>query len=364
MLPDPAQPHGHALAHSAKEHWYDWPSRQVNRGFRVGARTAVPAADGAGDPGALSGPGRGGRCCSPRRRRCSSAATCSGGSSTRPNRGRSRATSPWPPGATRADTLEMMRELQRAPTARRALRGRTRGQPAGSTCWPRSAATTGPRAFRCRHQGPDQLGSIAIELIDADLRPYSPSPSSPTCRTRCPPHPMLETVSFRGWRGGPGGDSLSVQIFGAERRDAQGRGRGAEGRARALTPRCRGSRTACLRQGGAGPRPDAAGPGAGLHDRRARPGAARPAERDRGGDLPRRAALGRDPGRAARGELTADFLDRRRCARPGVYVPLADIVTVESRTGFSTDPARERHPRSSRSPATSPRTTRPAPPRS
>ena len=37
------------------------------------------------------------------------------------------------------------------------------------------------------------------------------------------------------------------------------------------------------------------------------------------------------------GELTADFLERVQVrAAPGVYVPLADIVTVESRTGFST----------------------------
>jgi multidrug efflux pump subunit AcrB len=28
----------HALAHTAKEHWYDWPSRQFNKGFRCSAR--------------------------------------------------------------------------------------------------------------------------------------------------------------------------------------------------------------------------------------------------------------------------------------------------------------------------------------
>jgi multidrug efflux pump subunit AcrB len=37
------------------------------------------------------------------------------------------------------------------------------------------------------------------------------------------------------------------------------------------------------------------------------------------------------------GELSADFLDRTQIRTPsGVYVPLADVVTVESRTGFST----------------------------
>ncbi|MEO0704035.1 MAG: efflux RND transporter permease subunit, partial [Pseudomonadota bacterium] len=37
------------------------------------------------------------------------------------------------------------------------------------------------------------------------------------------------------------------------------------------------------------------------------------------------------------GELTADFLDRTQMRMPdGAYVPLADIVSVERRTGFST----------------------------
>jgi multidrug efflux pump subunit AcrB len=37
------------------------------------------------------------------------------------------------------------------------------------------------------------------------------------------------------------------------------------------------------------------------------------------------------------GELTADFLDRTQMRSPeGIYVPLADIVSVERRTGFST----------------------------
>jgi hypothetical protein len=28
--------------------------------------------------------------------------------------------------------------------------------------------------------------------------------------------PLTETLSFRGWRGGPGGDALDVQIYGAD----------------------------------------------------------------------------------------------------------------------------------------------------
>ena len=32
----------HAIAHSAKEHWYDLPNRVVNSGFSLGARSPVP----------------------------------------------------------------------------------------------------------------------------------------------------------------------------------------------------------------------------------------------------------------------------------------------------------------------------------
>jgi multidrug efflux pump subunit AcrB len=62
-----------------------------------------------------------------------------------------------------------------------------------------------------------------------------------------------------------------------------------------------------------------------------------PAERDRGGDLSRRAAQRTIRVELPEGELTADFLDRMQMRTPRrAYVPLADIVSVERRTGFST----------------------------
>ena len=62
----------------------------------------------------------------------------------------------------------------------------------------------------------DLLGSIAIELIDADLRPYSSFAFVADLQDEVRQLPLTETVSFRGFRGGPGGDAIDVQIFGAD----------------------------------------------------------------------------------------------------------------------------------------------------
>jgi multidrug efflux pump subunit AcrB len=61
----------------------------------------------------------------------------------------------------------------------------------------------------------DQLGGISIELIDADLRPYSSFAFVAELQDAVRRHPMVETISFRGWRSGPGGEALDVQFYGA-----------------------------------------------------------------------------------------------------------------------------------------------------
>jgi len=61
----------------------------------------------------------------------------------------------------------------------------------------------------------DQLGAISIELIDADSRPYSSFAFVAELQDRVIQHPMAETVSFRSWASGPGGDDIDIQLFGA-----------------------------------------------------------------------------------------------------------------------------------------------------
>ena len=53
-----------------------------------------------------------------------------------------------------------------------------------------------------------------MELIDADLRPYSSYALLGRIQDEIIRHPLLETLSFRNWTSGPGGDSLSIDLLG------------------------------------------------------------------------------------------------------------------------------------------------------
>ena len=53
-----------------------------------------------------------------------------------------------------------------------------------------------------------------MELIEPDLPPYSSFEFVAALQEEAVRHPLLEELSFRGWRAGPGGDSLSVQLSG------------------------------------------------------------------------------------------------------------------------------------------------------
>ncbi len=184
---------------------------------------------------------------------------------------------------------------------------------------------------------PDQLGSIAVELIDADLRPYSSFAFVADLQDAVRRHPQVETISFRGWRSGPGGDALDVQFSGANAETlkaasealksalaqypevsavedtlaydkeelileltAQGQSLGLtiDALGRVLRNRLNGMEAASFPDG------------------------------------PRSATIRVE---VPAGELTADFTDRMLIRTgTGDYVPLADIVTVQQRTGFST----------------------------
>lgn len=63
---------------------------------------------------------------------------------------------------------------------------------------------------------PDLLGAVQIELIDPDYRPYSSFELVAALQDAMPTDPRLETISFRGFRSGPGGDAISVRMTGAD----------------------------------------------------------------------------------------------------------------------------------------------------
>jgi len=120
------------------------------------------------------------------------------------------------PEATREDTLAMMIELQRATNdAAKKLEDEYGINPLDFVM-AEIGGNSGRALSGSEYKDKDLLGAISIELIDADLRPYSSYEYLSALQNNVQNHPALETLSFRNWTSGPGGDALSVQLFGAD----------------------------------------------------------------------------------------------------------------------------------------------------
>ncbi|MBK5934513.1 multidrug efflux pump subunit AcrB [Rhodovulum imhoffii] len=326
----------HALTHSARQHWYDAPSRLVNRGFRIvrerafrpmvagviAARYPVMAlvvvllAVQVGQVIRGDVPWR---------------------FFNAPEQGSVTGNFAMLPGASREDTLEMMREMQRATQAVAARFAEEHGRDPLDYAIAEVGGNTGRGLSGADAKDTDLLGSIAVELIDADLRPYSSFDFVEALQKEVRQHPLAETVSFRGWRSGPGGDALDVQLYGA--------GAGTlKSAAEALKARlAQFSEVSALEDTLAYDKeellleltPQGSALGFTIeqlgrvlrHRLNGIEAATYP-------DGPRSASIRVE---LPRSELTADFLVRTQLRAPGgAYLPLADIVTVESSTGFST----------------------------
>ena len=326
----------HALKHTHLNHWYDWPSRIVNIGFRwfrdqvfhpfmrlvIWARYPVVAAAilimvsqvalfvrGDLQFRMFNGPEMG---------------SVSGNFA-------------MAPGATREDTIEMMHLLQAATEELGARYEVEFGASPLDYVLSQVGGSAGRGLSGVENKDPELLGAISIELIDADLRSYSAFTFVQDLQDAVPEHPLLEVISFRGRRFGPGGDALDVELIGASSAalkaaaedlkqavsqypevsavedslaydkeelvlelTAQGQALGftIDGLGRVLRSRLNGIEAATY--------PD------GMRSATIRV------------ELPK-------------GELTADFLDRTQMrTKAGAYVALADIVTVTSHSGFST----------------------------
>ncbi|SMX45781.1 efflux RND transporter permease subunit [Actibacterium lipolyticum] len=326
----------HAVAHSAKEHWYDLPSRVVNRGF-TWARTKLFRPLMAGVIKArypvmaltivvLAS---------------QVAIFIRGDVQWRffnaPERGSISGNFAMAPGATRDDTVAMMREMQRAADAVATRYVEEHGASPLDYVIAEIGGNTGRGLSGVDGKDASLLGSIAIELIDADLRPYSSFQFLADLQEEVRQHPLTETLSFRGWRSGPGGDALDVEFYGA---DAETLKAAAEALKTQLSQFAEVSALEdslaydkeelileLTPQGKAvGFTIDALG--------RVLRNRLNGIEAATFPDGPRSATIRVE---LPEGELTADFLDRTLLrSSSGQYLPLADIVTVDRRTGFST----------------------------
>lgn len=326
----------HALAHADKNHWYDLPSRVVNRGFSwfrevifkrlmagvvwarypVFAMTLLILASQV-------------------------AIFVRGDLQWRffnsPEQGSVSGNFAMLPGASKEDGLAMMRELQRATTEIGAKYEAEHGVNPLDYVIAQIGGNSGRGLSGADNKESWQLGGISIELIDADLRPYSSFAFVAELQDAVVKHPMAETVSFRGWRGGPGGDALDIELYGADADTLKG---AAEAVKTALSQY---PEVSALEDSMAydkdelvlelTPQGQALGvtiDGLGRVLRNRLNGI----EAATYPDGPRSASI---RVQLPSEELTADFLNQTLVRTgEGNYVNLADIVSVETRSGFST----------------------------
>jgi multidrug efflux pump subunit AcrB len=326
----------HALAQAAQDRWYDWPSRQVNRGMAwLGVRVIRPVTRAviaarypvlAAAVLALA---------------FQAALFLKGEVQFRffapPEQASVTGSFAMLPGASRDDTLEMMRELQRAADVVTARFEADYGLNPATFVLAEVGGAIGRSLASADTKSPDLLGSISMELISPDLRPYPTSAFLNALQEEVVAHPLLEELSFRNAFFGPGGASLSVDLYGGEAETLKA---AAEALKAALAPY---PEVSGLEDTLAYDKEELIltltpqGESLGLDTAML----ARHLRQSLGGieaatypDGPRQASVRVE---LPDSELTADFLDRNLIRTgPGVYVPLADVVTVESRAGFST----------------------------
>ncbi|WP_371169456.1 efflux RND transporter permease subunit [Aliiroseovarius sp. 2305UL8-7] len=204
----------HALKHTAKEHWYDWPSRQVNRGFRLVRDKAFRPFMG------LVIRARYPVIALTLLILASQASIFIRGDLTfrffnAPERSSVTGNFAMVSGATKEDTFEMMRLVQRAVEETAAEFEAEHGRNPVVHALSQIGGNAGRGLAGAETKDNDLLGSVSVELIDADLRPYSAFAFVGALQDAVDNHPRLEVLSFRGNRFGPGGDSLDVELYGA-----------------------------------------------------------------------------------------------------------------------------------------------------
>ena len=326
----------HAIAAGRAEKWYDWPSRQVNRGMAfVQERGMKPLMQLvilarypvlAGAVAILA---------------ASAALYIRGDVPFRffnaPEQASVTGNFSMLPGADRDDTLAMMRELQRAADAVAAKYEAEEGLNPITFALSEVGGAAGRGLSSADGKDADLLGAISIELISPDVRSYSSFAFVSALQEEVRSHPLLEELSFRGGRYGPGGDALSIDLYGADASELKAAAEALKTRLAAYPE------VSALEDSLAydkeelilnlTPMGQAMGfsiddLGSTLRDRLNGIEAATYPDGPRSATI--RLELPPD-------ELTADFLERTLMrAGPGNYVPLADIVTVDRQAGFST----------------------------
>jgi len=205
----------HALSAKNESPWYDWPSRQFNRGFLwvrdrvfrpfmvwvVRLRYATIAA-------AVS-------------LLLFSVSMLVDGTVrweffSRPEQGTISANVIMQSGATREDTRKMLDEMQRALEVVNDRYEEEYGRAPVEFATARLGDNVGWRFSAGDTKSKDLIGGFQAALIDADLRPYSSYKFQADWDSEINVAPNVELFSLRSARAGPGGDAIDVQFTGAD----------------------------------------------------------------------------------------------------------------------------------------------------
>ncbi|MEL7013234.1 MAG: efflux RND transporter permease subunit, partial [Pseudomonadota bacterium] len=117
-------------------------------------------------------------------------------------------------GTDREDTNAMMLELQRATEVIGAEYEEKYGRNPIILAIAESGGSSNSRSGS-GVKSSDELGGVSIELIDADARPYSSTAFARDLENEVKRHAKVETLSFRSSFGGPGASSLEIELYGA-----------------------------------------------------------------------------------------------------------------------------------------------------
>jgi hypothetical protein len=143
-------------------------------------------------------------------------------------------------GATREDSMEMVREMQRAVDAVAAGYEEEHGRNPVAYVVAEIGGNTGGGAVGRDTKDADLLGSIAIELIDADLRPYSSFAFVAQLQDEVRRHAADRNAQLPGLAWWARGRRARRADLRRRYRDAQGRGRGGARRRLRVNPEVSG----------------------------------------------------------------------------------------------------------------------------
>ena len=120
------------------------------------------------------------------------------------------------PGATRADAVATTAEVERALLAAAARFEAEHGVDALASHHGVVGGDIGRGLAAADGVDPDRLGGVWMELVEADARPFTLGAFMRAWREEIRPSPLIEAISGRGERSGPGEDAVAVELTGRE----------------------------------------------------------------------------------------------------------------------------------------------------